>query len=157
MWRYSHAIILILCSFNWMTPTLHVKKNLLMAETDPIFSWCAILDIDECKEKSACQCSDCNCKNTWGSYDCSCSGDLLYMKEHDICISEYPHAFYLISRWFRLDPLSNMALLKNQRKIANWFVIQAQANLKHLCVIQVRNLHQSTAGVFCGLYSLAWL
>ncbi|KAM0941161.1 putative EGF-like calcium-binding domain, PA domain, Thioredoxin-like superfamily [Dioscorea sansibarensis] len=51
-------------------------------------------DIDECKEKSACQCSECNCKNTWGSYDCSCSGDLLYMKEHDICISKKSSSKY---------------------------------------------------------------
>ncbi|XP_029120581.1 vacuolar-sorting receptor 1 [Elaeis guineensis] len=45
-------------------------------------------DIDECKERTACQCSACKCKNTWGSYDCSCSGDLLYIKEHDTCISK---------------------------------------------------------------------
>ncbi|KAJ6803544.1 vacuolar-sorting receptor 1-like [Iris pallida] len=45
-------------------------------------------DVDECKEKIACQCSDCKCKNTWGSYDCSCKGNLLYMREHDTCISK---------------------------------------------------------------------
>ncbi|KAG4987292.1 hypothetical protein JHK82_029668 [Glycine max] len=45
-------------------------------------------DIDECKEKKACQCPECSCKNTWGSYDCSCSGDLLYMRDHDTCISK---------------------------------------------------------------------
>lgn len=45
-------------------------------------------DIDECKERTACQCSGCKCKNTWGSYECSCRGDLLYMKEHDTCISK---------------------------------------------------------------------
>ncbi|XP_010931377.1 vacuolar-sorting receptor 1 [Elaeis guineensis] len=45
-------------------------------------------DVDECKEKIACQCSACKCKNTWGGYDCSCSGDLLYMQEHDACISK---------------------------------------------------------------------
>ncbi|XP_039117679.1 vacuolar-sorting receptor 4-like [Dioscorea cayenensis subsp. rotundata] len=45
-------------------------------------------DIDECKEKKACQCPECTCKNTWGSYDCSCAGDLLYIKEHDTCISK---------------------------------------------------------------------
>lgn len=45
-------------------------------------------DIDECKEKLACQCSQCKCKNTWGSYDCRCGGsNLLYMREHDTCIS----------------------------------------------------------------------
>ncbi|RWR79049.1 EGF-like calcium-binding domain-containing protein [Cinnamomum micranthum f. kanehirae] len=45
-------------------------------------------DVDECKDKVACQCRGCKCKNTWGSYECSCSGDLLYMREHDTCISK---------------------------------------------------------------------
>ncbi|KAL5710068.1 Vacuolar-sorting receptor 1 [Ranunculus cassubicifolius] len=45
-------------------------------------------DVDECKEKVACKCPDCKCKNTWGSYECSCGGNLLYMKEHDTCISK---------------------------------------------------------------------
>ncbi|EPS72755.1 hypothetical protein M569_02000, partial [Genlisea aurea] len=45
-------------------------------------------DVDECKEKKACQCPECNCKNTWGSYECSCSGDLLYIRDHDACISK---------------------------------------------------------------------
>ncbi|KAJ0241623.1 Vacuolar-sorting receptor 1 [Hirschfeldia incana] len=43
-------------------------------------------DVDECKEKTVCQCPDCKCKNTWGSYDCSCKNGLLYMREHDTCI-----------------------------------------------------------------------
>ena len=47
------------------------------------------LDVDECKERMACQCPDCKCKNTWGGFDCSCRGDLLYMKEHDTCIGEF--------------------------------------------------------------------
>ncbi|GKV26475.1 hypothetical protein SLEP1_g35766 [Rubroshorea leprosula] len=46
------------------------------------------LDIDECKEKKACQCPECSCKNTWGSYDCTCNGDLLYIRDHDTCISK---------------------------------------------------------------------
>ncbi|XP_030942422.1 vacuolar-sorting receptor 3-like [Quercus lobata] len=45
-------------------------------------------DIDECKEKKACQCPECSCKNTWGSYECTCSGDLLYIMEHDTCITK---------------------------------------------------------------------
>ncbi|KAK6945989.1 PA domain [Dillenia turbinata] len=45
-------------------------------------------DIDECKEKKACQCPECSCKNTWGSYECSCTGDLLYIRDHDTCISK---------------------------------------------------------------------
>ncbi|XP_059462279.1 vacuolar-sorting receptor 1-like isoform X1 [Corylus avellana] len=44
-------------------------------------------DVDECKERRACQCPECSCKNTWGSYECSCSYGLLYMQEHDICIN----------------------------------------------------------------------
>ncbi|KAF6135702.1 hypothetical protein GIB67_028273 [Kingdonia uniflora] len=44
-------------------------------------------NVDECKEKKACQCPACSCKNTWGAYECSCSGDLLYMKDHDTCIT----------------------------------------------------------------------
>ncbi|XP_068656258.1 vacuolar-sorting receptor 3-like [Aristolochia californica] len=45
-------------------------------------------DINECKEKRACQCPECNCRNTWGSYECTCSGGLLYIKDHDTCISK---------------------------------------------------------------------
>ncbi|CAO2824196.1 unnamed protein product [Amaranthus hypochondriacus] len=43
-------------------------------------------DIDECKEKSACQCPECSCKNTWGGFDCKCGGSRLYMNEQDTCI-----------------------------------------------------------------------
>lgn len=46
------------------------------------------IDVDECKEKTACQCRNCQCQNTWGSYECTCGGSLLYMREHDTCISE---------------------------------------------------------------------
>lgn len=45
-------------------------------------------DIDECKERTACQCADCSCKDTWGGYDCTCKGGLLYMKEQDACIGK---------------------------------------------------------------------
>ncbi|EER94904.1 vacuolar-sorting receptor 1 [Sorghum bicolor] len=46
-------------------------------------------DIDECKDKLYCQCKGCSCKNTWGSYECSCGDDnMLYMREHDTCISK---------------------------------------------------------------------
>ncbi|MBA0771830.1 hypothetical protein Gotri_007299 [Gossypium trilobum] len=43
-------------------------------------------DINECKERSACRCDGCSCKNTWGSYECKCKGNLLYIKEQDACI-----------------------------------------------------------------------
>ncbi|KAK1359022.1 Vacuolar-sorting receptor 1 [Heracleum sosnowskyi] len=45
-------------------------------------------DIDECDEKKVCQCPECSCKDTWGSYECTCSEDLLYIREHDTCISK---------------------------------------------------------------------
>ncbi|XP_022149168.1 vacuolar-sorting receptor 3-like [Momordica charantia] len=54
-------------------------------------------DINECKERKACQCPECSCKNTWGSYDCSCSGDLIYIRDHDTCISK--HASAARSSW----------------------------------------------------------
>ncbi|KAL5578438.1 hypothetical protein UlMin_020137 [Ulmus minor] len=53
-------------------------------------------DVDECKEKSACQCEGCSCKNTWGGYDCKCRGDLLYIKEQDTCIERHGSKF----AWF---------------------------------------------------------
>lgn len=43
-------------------------------------------DVDECKERFACQCDGCSCKNTWGSYECKCKGNQLYIKEQDTCI-----------------------------------------------------------------------
>jgi len=54
-------------------------------------------DVNECEEKTACQCRDCKCKNTWGSYECSCSGSLLYIREHDICISILHSSFIIFS------------------------------------------------------------
>nr|XP_017259200.1 PREDICTED: vacuolar-sorting receptor 3-like [Daucus carota subsp. sativus] len=45
-------------------------------------------DIDECDEKKVCQCPECSCKDTWGGYECTCSEDLLYIREHDTCISK---------------------------------------------------------------------
>ncbi|KAG0592962.1 hypothetical protein KC19_1G293800 [Ceratodon purpureus] len=46
------------------------------------------IDIDECRERSKCQCPECKCTNQWGGYDCECSNDLLYIHEHDTCISK---------------------------------------------------------------------
>ncbi|XP_062160816.1 vacuolar-sorting receptor 6-like [Alnus glutinosa] len=53
-------------------------------------------DINECKDRSACQCDGCSCKNTWGSYECKCKGNLLYIKEQDACIERNGSRF----SWF---------------------------------------------------------
>ncbi|GMJ12807.1 vaculolar sorting receptor 3, VACUOLAR SORTING RECEPTOR 3, binding protein of 80 kDa 2;2 [Hibiscus trionum] len=47
-------------------------------------------DIDECKEKKLCSCPECHCKNTWGTYECTCSGGGLYIRDQDRggCISK---------------------------------------------------------------------
>lgn len=45
-------------------------------------------DINECKERSACQCDGCSCQNTWGGFECKCKGNLLYIKEQDACIGK---------------------------------------------------------------------
>ncbi|CAD5174275.1 unnamed protein product [Musa acuminata subsp. malaccensis] len=45
-------------------------------------------DTDECKEKLACSCPECSCKNTWGGYDCKCKGNQLYIKGEDTCIAK---------------------------------------------------------------------
>ncbi|KAJ6906757.1 hypothetical protein NC652_024233 [Populus alba x Populus x berolinensis] len=65
----------------WMFPMLLLNILFLLLMFD-------CTDVDECQERKACQCSACSCKNTWGSYECSCSGDLLYIRDHDTCISK---------------------------------------------------------------------
>ncbi|XP_059438195.1 vacuolar-sorting receptor 7-like isoform X1 [Corylus avellana] len=53
-------------------------------------------DINECKDHRACQCDGCSCKNTWGSYECKCKGNLLYIKEQYACIDRNGSRF----SWF---------------------------------------------------------
>ncbi|KAH0986148.1 hypothetical protein GBA52_013325 [Prunus armeniaca] len=53
-------------------------------------------DINECKERTACQCDGCSCKNTWGGYYCKCKGGQLYMKDQDTCIERHGSRF----AWF---------------------------------------------------------
>jgi hypothetical protein len=43
--------------------------------------------LDECKERLACTCPDCQCKNTWGNYECKCKGNRLYIRGEDVCIA----------------------------------------------------------------------
>ncbi|GJN39044.1 hypothetical protein PR202_gb28138 [Eleusine coracana subsp. coracana] len=45
------------------------------------------IDLDECKERLACTCPDCHCKNTWGNYECKCKGNQLYIRGEDVCIA----------------------------------------------------------------------
>eukprot|EP00850_Spirogloea_muscicola_P020658 SM000222S06999 [mRNA] locus=s222:89160:93034:- [translate_table: standard] len=46
-------------------------------------------DIDECKPNTGvCKCSDCRCKNTYGSYKCTCASGGVYLEQHDKCISD---------------------------------------------------------------------
>ncbi|KAK1277736.1 Vacuolar-sorting receptor 6 [Acorus gramineus] len=50
-------------------------------------------DINECKEKLACQCDGCSCKNTWGGYFCKCKGGRLYISGEDTCIAKNTSSF----------------------------------------------------------------
>ncbi|WOH10874.1 hypothetical protein DCAR_0730349 [Daucus carota subsp. sativus] len=68
-------------------------------------------DVDECKEKLACQCPEGNCKNTWGSYDCTCNGNLLYMRERDTCIIIYLFYIYHSCTWVILISWSSILML----------------------------------------------
>ncbi|GAA0172927.1 extracellular matrix structural protein [Lithospermum erythrorhizon] len=43
-------------------------------------------DVDECKEGHVCKCDGCSCENHWGGYDCKCTGNKLYIMDHDTCI-----------------------------------------------------------------------
>ncbi|EPS73119.1 hypothetical protein M569_01632, partial [Genlisea aurea] len=87
-------------------------------------------DIDECKEKSACQCSECNCKNTYGSYECSCSKNLLYLHEQDTCISK--HKKVIVSLSFIIHILTTVVCIAGKAgsgpswSVA-WVVILAMA------------------------------
>eukprot|EP00475_Leptophrys_vorax_P015176 TRINITY_DN2153_c0_g1_i1.p1 TRINITY_DN2153_c0_g1~~TRINITY_DN2153_c0_g1_i1.p1 ORF type:complete len:383 (-),score=8.94 TRINITY_DN2153_c0_g1_i1:349-1329(-) len=49
-------------------------------------------DVDECAVGAAgaagvCQCPECHCSNTFGSFDCSCRGGLVYIRDKDTCIN----------------------------------------------------------------------
>lgn len=45
-------------------------------------------DVDECASDShVCKCKDCHCSNAFGSFDCSCAGGLVYIRDNDTCIN----------------------------------------------------------------------
>lgn len=69
-----------------------------------------VIDVDECKDKLACQCPECKCKNTWGSYECSCNGDSIYMKEHDACIGAFFNSVLFYSWLFELQSTTTIFL-----------------------------------------------
>jgi hypothetical protein len=73
-----------------------------------IFTCCFdhVEDVDECKEKLACQCPECACKNTWGSYECRCSNGLFYVRESDMCIGESEVFFSFFSNLILFLPLT---------------------------------------------------
>lgn len=80
---------------NQVDESLEDPCSLVLIPSHPAWfsAFVHVPDVDECKEKVNCQCAQCKCKNTWGSYECSCGGGLLYMREHDACISEYSQFF----------------------------------------------------------------
>lgn len=67
-----------------------LKPNIHKTSSSFLFSHHAS-DINECKERTACQCDGCTCKNTWGGYYCKCKGGQLYMKDQDTCIGKTAH------------------------------------------------------------------
>ncbi|XP_074560109.1 vacuolar-sorting receptor 6-like [Curcuma longa] len=67
-------------------------------------------DLDECKEKLACSCPGCICKNTWGGYDCKCRGNLVYIKSEDTCIAKNASKFTLFVTLFVLAIVISAAI-----------------------------------------------
>lgn len=64
-------------------------------------------DIDECKERLACRCDGCTCKDTWGGYECKCRGNLLYIAEQDTCIGKKIIIITLLTTFF-MDSMRSM-------------------------------------------------
>ncbi|RID53488.1 hypothetical protein BRARA_G00876 [Brassica rapa] len=78
------AFNLLLLSTKSISPRRLLVKAIMPSDKDSVKCECPLgfkgdgfkkcEDINECKERKACQCPECSCKNTWGSYECSCSG-----------------------------------------------------------------------------------
>ena len=138
-----------------------------------------LADIDECKERTFCQCKDCSCENTWGSYECGCGGNnMLYMREHDTCISEFPNLNFVVALLHGSVgyPLSisfisyctvsvsipivwNMTmkfLRQGKFQFKLYFVFDALIWRHSPIVVQVKlAVHHRWAGASSGLFSLA--
>jgi len=54
----------------------------------PLLIPVGIADVDECRDKLACSCPHCSCKNTWGGFDCRCNSGMIYINNEDTCIGE---------------------------------------------------------------------
>lgn len=65
-------------------------------------------NVNECSEKTRCQCKECSCADTWGSYDCSCSGDLIYLRDNDACVRKTATKVKVF--WFSFGVLGFAAL-----------------------------------------------
>lgn len=100
-------------------------------------------DIDECKEKQACQCNGCTCKNKWGGYDCKCSGNKLYMMEQDTCIGMLAYCIVLAGNF------NGVCVTCKGRNLLHWtlsFVLRLtkdMVSLKRLCqwTLKMLRLH----------------
>lgn len=103
-------------------------------------------DVNECSEKTKCQCPQCLCKNMWGSYDCTCSSGLLYIHEHDTCISESCAA----SSSSPLIPASKQPLSSESFILHGDYVLTL---LHTWSVLQVRRFHHpNLGGLFHSLF-----
>lgn len=111
MWRY----------FSNLKPSGLFLWQLEVVHLHVLFS---ASDINECKERSACRCDGCSCKNTWGSYECKCKGNLLYIKEQDACIGKiFPPTFvYMYSLSFQWSVWSFVHPHRREKRIALWVV-----------------------------------
>lgn len=113
-----------------------------------------VADVDECKEKVACQCSECKCKNTWGSYECNCGSGLLYMQEHDTCISKFLELYF--NHYRSLEKLLFMMHAWSV-KCFTWFVFAGFLSLYCLGELsQVKMLKLKLAGASSGSSSWVW-
>jgi hypothetical protein len=86
-------------------------------------------DLDECKERLACTCPDCQCKNTWGNYECKCKGNQLYIRGEDVCIGKRKVAeleiFFLYLHSFDSAKLTYLELYchaANDMSRLGWFI-----------------------------------
>lgn len=127
-----------------------------------------IADIDECKDKRACQCPECNCSNTWGSYECKCQGDLLYIREHDTCLSRptFCHAIQILDlEYFLFATCVNLwfcALFRQEGRTVQSGVCCSHdhscwiigCGYRSICCVQVSITGENNSKWLCFLFSV---